>query len=83
MHNAESILIIILAVTLTIFLIVAITVLILIAKLVRVVKHLVDRAEHLVETASETADIFKDATGPLALFKLIRNIVKTVEKKRQ
>ena len=81
MNNAESVLVIILAVTLTIFLLVAITVLILIAKLIKAARRLVDKAERVAESAEEAADMLKNASGPLAMFKLMRNIIKLVEKK--
>lgn len=81
MHNAETILIIILAVVLIVFLVIAIAALALIIRLLKAVKRFVDKAERMVETDGEATEIFKNASGPLALFKLIRNIVKIVEKR--
>jgi predicted PurR-regulated permease PerM len=81
MHNVESVLIIILAITLTVFLLIAISVLVLIAKLIKSVRHLVDKAERVAESAEEAADLLKNASGPLAMFKLIRNIIKLAGKK--
>lgn len=80
MHNAESILVIITSVTLSLFLIVGIVVLVLVAKLLQAIRHLVHKAEQLVETASGAADMLKNASGPLALFKLVRNIISTMDK---
>lgn len=80
MNNAESILVIIVSVTLTIFLIVAIVTLILIAKLVSSVKRIVEHAEQVVETAGEAAAMLRNASGPLAFFKVVRNIVKNIDK---
>ena len=79
MQNAESILVIIVSATLTLFLLLAIFVLILIAQLVRSVKRIVERAEQVVETAGEAADMLRNASGPLALFKVVRNMVNAVE----
>jgi hypothetical protein len=81
MQNAESILIIILAAVLIVFLVMAITALVLVIKLIRTTKRFVDRAEKMAETAGEAAEILRNASGPLAVFKLIRNIVKTFEKR--
>ena len=80
MHEAESILVIIVSATLTVFLIVGIVVLLLIAKLIKAVMRIVERAQQVVETAEEAATMLRNASGPLALFKVIRNIVNTVEK---
>jgi hypothetical protein len=80
MHNAESILVIILSVTLTVFLLVTILVLVLIAKLIKAMQHLIEKAEHIVDSAEEAALLLKNASGPLALFKLVRNIFAFVEK---
>ena len=79
MHNAESILVIITSVTLTCFLIAAIVVLVLIAKLLQAIRHMVQKAERLVETAGSAAEMLKNASGPLALFKLVRNIMHAVD----
>ncbi len=83
MHEAESILVIIVSSVLTLFLVVSIVVLILIAKLINSIKHVVERAESVVETASEAAEMMRNASGPLALFKVINNIIKAVEKARK
>ena len=83
MQNAESILVIIVSSVLTIFLISSIVVLILLAKLIQGIRHIVERAEELVETASEAAEMLRNASGPLALFKVVRNILKAVDKERK
>ena len=83
MQNAESILVIIVSTVLALFLLTAIIVLVLIAKLVQAIRRLVARAEDLVETAGEAAEMLRDASGPLALFKLVRNIMKAVDKARK
>ena len=80
MHNAESILVIIVSTTLTIFLLLAIAVLVLTAKLIKAVIRIVNRAEQVIETAEEAAEVLRNASGPLAFFKVVSNIVKTVEK---
>ena len=83
MNTAESILVIIVSATLTIFLVVAIVTLVLIAKLVTSVKHVVDHAEKVVETAGEAAEMLRNASGPLAFFKVVRNIIKNIDKMRK
>lgn len=83
MHNAEQVLIIILAAALTLFLIAAIVVLVLLAKLLRTLRRVIEQAEHLVESASDAADVLRNISGPLAVFKIIRNILKAVERARK
>ena len=83
MQNAESILVIINSAVLSLFLIVGIIVLILIARLVNSIKHVVDRAEEAIETAGEAAEMLRNASGPLALFKVLRNIMQTTDKPKK
>ncbi len=80
MQNAESILVIIVSAILTLFLILAIVVLVMVANLIRVLRRIIDRAERVMETAGEAAEMLRNASGPLALFKVLRNIIKAVEK---
>ena len=83
LHDAEAILVIIVSVTLTIFLIAAITVLVLVSKLIQSVRRIVDHAEAVIETAGSAAEMLRNASGPLALFKVIRNILDTFDKKKK
>ena len=80
MQNAEAILVIIVSSVLTLFLIVSIIVLVMIAKLVSAIKRMVDHAEQVVETAGEAAEMLRNASGPLALFKVLRNVVNSFDK---
>lgn len=81
MHNAESILVIIVSTVLTLFLVAGIILLVLIARLVSAVRQVVEKAEHFVESAEEAADVLRNASGPLAFFKLVRNMVRSFERK--
>jgi predicted PurR-regulated permease PerM len=83
MANAESVLVIIVSLVLTIFLVVAIIILLLVAKLISEVRRIVERGEQLLESASEATEMLKNASGPLALFKLVRNIMRAVDNKRK
>jgi len=80
LHDAESILVIITSAALTLFLIAAIVVLVLLARLLKAVRRVVERAEELVSTASEAAEMLRNASGPLAFFKLLRNVMQAVDK---
>lgn len=76
MHNAESILVIILASVLTLFLLVAVAVLVAGLKLLRQARRIAAKAEAAVDSVGTAATILKDTSGPLALLKLLRNIIK-------
>lgn len=78
MDTGFDILVIILSVTLAIFLILAITVAILAIKLFKTLNRIADKAESVVESAETVGRFFKTASGPLAVFKLIHNIVEGV-----
>lgn len=80
MQNAEAILVIIVSSVLTLFLIISIVVLVMMAKLITAIKRMVDHAEQVVETAGEAAEMLRNASGPLALFKVIRNVVNSFDK---
>lgn len=81
MDLATQILVIIVSSVLVIFLISSIVVAILAAKLIKEIRRLVNKAADLAEDAAQIGEMFKDATGPLAAIKLIRNIIKTFTKK--
>lgn len=81
MHNAESILVIIVSATLTIFLLALITTIVLTIRVLMSVKRLVQQAEHMVDVAETAAEAFRDAAGPVSLMRAIRKIVKTVKDK--
>jgi hypothetical protein len=74
MENAQELLVIIVSATLTVFLIVAIILLILIIKVVRSVKRVTDKAEILADKAESIADVFKHASTPLMIGKLLSNV---------
>lgn len=81
MQNAESILVIIVSSVLTLFLVVAIVLLFMVIKLVQQVKKVVDKAENAVESIEQAGELFKNTSGPMAVVKLIRNIMNRNKKK--
>jgi Na+-transporting NADH:ubiquinone oxidoreductase subunit NqrC len=74
MTTTEHILLIILTISLVIFVLVVTTAIVLFIKLLKAIRQLVDKAERVLESAETAAVLFKNASGPLAIFKLIRNI---------
>lgn len=80
MHNAESILVIIVSSFLTLFLIAMIVLILLAIRLLKQLKRIADKAENAVESIEHAGEIFKNTSGPLALVKFVRNIIKHSKK---
>lgn len=80
METSQDILVIILSATLATLLALAIVIAILIIKLLQGIKRITDKAEHVVETAEHVGEAFSNASGSLALFKLVRNVADMVSK---
>lgn len=76
MHTASEILVIIVSSVLAIFLTVLIVLVVLAIKLIKQLKIIVDRAERAVDSVSTAGAMLRDASGPLAILKLVRNIVR-------
>jgi hypothetical protein len=83
MEHAQEILVIIVSAVLTLFLIVSIVVLVMVAKLVTAAKRAVLLAEHVIQSAEAATSVIKNAGGPLAAFKIIRNLIQIAEKFRK
>jgi hypothetical protein len=82
MHNAESILVIIVSSFLTLFLIVTIVLILLLIKLVKQLRIIADKAEKAVESVEHAGEIFKNTAGPLGAMKFMRNVYKQFNKNK-
>lgn len=82
MENAESILVIILSVTLTIFLIVGIFLGVVMVQFVRRLNEVADKAQEIIDNVETASEVLKKAAGPLAIGKFMMNIA-TILKKRK
>ena len=83
MENAETYLVIILSVTLTIFLIVGIVLLSLLIKLTKKLREIADTAQTVVENVESASETLKKSAGPLAAGKFLINIADAVFNKRR
>lgn len=81
MENAETILVVILASFLAIFLVIAIIAGIKIIQVVNQLRHIITKAEAIADKAENAAAFFAKASGPAMFGKLIANIVETVSSK--
>jgi hypothetical protein len=56
---------------------------VVVLKLISSLRQMVERAEEAVESVESAAEILKDTSGRLALFKLLRNVMKLVQAKQR
>ncbi|MDL2342053.1 MAG: hypothetical protein QFB87_03175 [Patescibacteria group bacterium] len=82
MTTTQSVLLIILSVFLALFLGLAIALTVLTIKLVKSVKRIVLKAEEVVDSVETAAEVVKNASGPLATLRVIKNIVDLVNRKK-
>ena len=80
MENAQTILVVVLATFLAIFLILGIVALIKLIQVLDHLKHISEKAERLADTAENIGELFKYTAGPAAIAKLLSNISSMVFK---
>lgn len=78
MDQAESILVVILAAALAVFLCLAIVLIVKCIQIANSVKRISAKAEHLVDNAASVGEFFKAASGKFAVGKVVSNIVSSV-----
>lgn len=83
MTTTDTVLLIILTSLLSLFFILCIALVIVLLKLLASVKRVVAKAEDVVDSVESAAEVFKDTQGRLAFFKLVRNIMKLVQRSRK
>ena len=82
MDLSEHILVVLLSTALAVFLVVAIAVSIQVYKLVKAIQRITDKAEHVIQSAEHVSSAFANASGSMAVFKVIRNVVNLVNKEK-
>ncbi len=82
MTMTESILLIILSVFLALFLGLAIALMVVSIKLVKSLKQIVAKAEMIVDSVETAAEVVKNASGPIATLRVLKNIVDLVQRKK-
>ena len=83
MNTASEVLVIIVSSVLSIFLLLAIVALVYLIGILKQVKKVTSRAENVAETVQAAASAFERTATPLAVFKLIGNIVGHAQKRRK
>lgn len=79
MDTATHILVIILSAFLALFLLLGIIGLVQAIRLMRAIQRIAHKAEAIIESAESVGTLFRNAAGPLAIFKLIRNMAHVVK----
>ncbi len=83
MTTTDTVLLIILTSLLSLFTLIGIILLVALLKLVSSVKRAVAKAEGVIDSVESAAEVIKDTQGRLALFKLVRNLIKLVQRSRK
>jgi hypothetical protein len=81
MSTLDNVLLIVLTSFLSILMIVGIALVIIMIRVALAIKKVALRAEEVVESVEEAADVLRDTQGRLAVFKLVRNIIKLMNKR--
>lgn len=81
MDTTDHVILIILCSLLGLFFLLMIAMAVMAIKVVSKVKQVVAKAENVIDSVEEATEVFRDTSGPMAMFKLIRNIVKLTNKK--
>jgi hypothetical protein len=76
MTTTDQVLIIILSVLLIIFFSLLIAVTVGLLKIVSMVKQVVAKAELVVDNVESATEVIRDASGPMAAIRVLRNIIK-------
>jgi uncharacterized protein YoxC len=80
MDTAAEVLLIVVSSALTIFLIVLIVALVFVIKILKQVKRVTEQAENAVDSIESAANTIKNTASPLAILKLVGNIVSQASK---
>jgi hypothetical protein len=80
MNTTDQVLLIVVGALLSVFLLLCIAVMAGVLKLIKVLREMVAKAEEVVDSVESAAEVLRDTGGPLAMFKLIRNIMKATQK---
>lgn len=83
MTTTDNVLLIVLTSLLSLFFVLCIALVIVLLKLLASVKRVVTKAEDVIDSVESAAEVIKDTQGRLAFFKLVRNIVKIVQRSRK
>jgi hypothetical protein len=82
MTTTDNVLLVISTSILSLYFLLSCVAIVFFIRLLNNVRRVVKRAETVVDSVEAAADVFKDASGRLAVFKLLKNIVELVQHKQ-
>jgi hypothetical protein len=82
MNTSEHILVIMLSTALAVLLVLAIAVAVQAYKLIKAVQRVTDKAEHIIQSAEHASAAFANATGSLAVVRVVKNVLEMVAKSK-
>ena len=83
MDNASETLLIVVSTTLTVLLILLIWAMVYVIKVLKQVRRMADKAETVVDSVETAASTFQKASGPIAILKLVSDIVDKATQSRK
>ena len=83
MTTTDQVLLIVVGALLSVFRLLCIGVMAGVLKLIKGLREMVAKAEEVVDSVESAAEVLRDTSGPLAMFKLMRNIMKASQKGRR
>jgi hypothetical protein len=83
LSTAQQILVIVLSCALAIFLILSIVIAVMVVGLIKKIKIIADKAEHIVHSAENVGQIFKNVAGPMTILRFVRGISDMVSKHKK
>jgi hypothetical protein len=82
LSTTQQVLVIFLSTALGIFLVLAIVIAAMIIRLLKTLRLIAGKAEHLVESAEAVGNVFKTAAGPLGILRFLHGVMDTVRSKQ-
>ncbi|HSX27638.1 MAG TPA: hypothetical protein VLG25_02555 [Patescibacteria group bacterium] len=79
MENAETVLVVFLSGALAVFLILGIFALIKVNQILEHLRHISEKAESIADKAEAVGEFFEKTAGPVAIGKLLSNVVEAVK----
>lgn len=83
MTTTDTTLLIILTVLLSVFILILIATAVVAFKLVRSIQKVVAKAEGVVDSVESAAEVLKEASGKVAIVRVIKNIVDLTQRKKR
>ena len=83
LSTTQQILLVILGAALAIFIILSIVVAVLVIRLLQSIRLITAKAEKVIESAEAAAEVFKNASGPIGIFKVVKNMFDMVQQHKR